>query len=53
MLFHKGFYDVQHWREVQIICLCMTDLVKNLRNNGYIRSKCCEEQHYSHEVASL
>ena len=32
MLFHKGFYDMQHWRKVKIICLCMIDLVKNLRN---------------------
>lgn len=32
MLFHKCLYNVQHWRKVKVVCLCMSDLVKNLRN---------------------
>lgn len=39
MLFHKGLYDVQNRGEVKIICLRMSDLVKNLRNNASILSQ--------------
>ena len=31
MLLHKGLYDVQHGGKMEIICLRMSDLVKNLR----------------------